>query len=155
MTRVLFEDRLGREGQLRLGCSALLFDPSRKKILLTRREDNGDWCLPGGGADSGESVAETVEREVWEETGLRVRARHLTGVYSNPDQLVVYPDGNKVFFVIINFEVELLGGGLALTNETTDAGFFTLAEISELKLLGHHKQRILDAIEGREAAFIR
>jgi 8-oxo-dGTP pyrophosphatase MutT (NUDIX family) len=155
MTKVLFGDRLGRNGKLRLGCSATLFDPTYKKILLTRRTDNGDWCLPGGGVEPGESVAEAAERETWEETGLRVGVIRLVGVYSNPHQLIEYADGNKAFIVALNFEVRLLGGAMALSNETTDIGFFTLQEIEDMKLLGNHKQRIQDAIEMQDAAFIR
>jgi hypothetical protein len=79
----------------------------------------------------------------------------LVGVYSNPHQLIEYADGNKAFIVALNFEVRLLGGAMALSNETTDIGFFTLQEIENMKLLGNHKQRIQDAIEMQDAAFIR
>jgi ADP-ribose pyrophosphatase YjhB (NUDIX family) len=44
-----------------LGCSAAIFD-ERGRILLTRRADNGQWCLPGGRMESGESAAEACER---------------------------------------------------------------------------------------------
>jgi 8-oxo-dGTP pyrophosphatase MutT (NUDIX family) len=94
MSQVLYGPRLGKEGKLRVGCSATIFDSKREKVLLTQRTDNGRWCLPGGMMESGESVAEACEREVWEETGLHVRITRLIGVYSDPDQLVVYPDGN-------------------------------------------------------------
>jgi 8-oxo-dGTP pyrophosphatase MutT (NUDIX family) len=50
----------------------MVFDEERTKVLLTRRTDNGRWCLPGGGIDSGESAAEACEREALEETGLVV-----------------------------------------------------------------------------------
>jgi 8-oxo-dGTP pyrophosphatase MutT (NUDIX family) len=70
MTQVLHGERLGKQGQLRLGCTGIIFD-EHKRVLLTRRTDNGQWCLPGGGMDAGESAAEACERELWEETGLR------------------------------------------------------------------------------------
>ena len=110
MTQVLYGPRLGKEGQLRVGCSAVIFDENRKKVLLTQRTDNGRWCVPGGALESGESAAEACEREVWEETGLKVRATRLIGVYSNPDQLVIYSDGNKAFFVVLSFEAEIIEG---------------------------------------------
>jgi ADP-ribose pyrophosphatase YjhB (NUDIX family) len=146
MSQVFFGPRLGKEGQLRIGCSATIFDAKREKVLLTRRTDNGRWCLPGGGMESGESVAEACEREVWEETGLKVRAKRLIGVYSNPDQLVVYNDGNKVFMVVLNFEVEIIGGELGLSSETTEAGYFSLAEMESMPMHGQHKNRVEDAI---------
>ena len=53
------------------------------KLLLTKREDFEVWCLPGGGVDPGESVAQAAVREALEETGLDVRVdaagRHLLG----------------------------------------------------------------------------
>lgn len=148
MTQVLYGPRLGKEGNIRVGCSAVIFDEAREKVLLTQRADNGRWCLPGGQMESGESAAEACEREVWEETGLTVRAKRLVGVYSNPDQLVIYPDGTKAFFVVLNFEVEIVSGELGLSNETTAYGYFSLQEMESMPMHGEHKSRIEDAMLG-------
>lgn len=146
MTQVLYGPRLGKEGQLRVGCSAVIFDKDRKKVLLTQRTDNGRWCVPGGALESGESAAEACEREVWEETGLKVRATRLIGVYSNPDQLVIYSDGNKAFFVVLSFEAEIIEGELGLSNETTAFGYYSLEEMEDMPMHGQHKQRVEDAL---------
>lgn len=151
MSKVLFGPRLGKEGALRIGCSAVIFDENRQKVLLTRRTDNGRWCLPGGHMEPGESAAEACERETWEETGLKVCAKKLLGVYSNPDQLVIYSDGNKAFFVVLNFEVEVLEGTLGLSNETTDYGYFSLQEMDSMPMHGEHKSRVEDAMLGGDA----
>lgn len=147
MTQVLYGPRLGKQGNIRVGCSAVIFDEAREKVLLTQRADNGRWCLPGGQMEAGESAAEACEREVWEETGLTVRTKRLTGVYSNPDQLVIYPDGNKAFFVVLNFEVEIVSGELGLSNETTAFGYYSLKEIESMPMHGEHKSRIEDAMQ--------
>ncbi len=154
MTQVLYGPRLGKQGKLRLGCSAAIFD-EQKRILLTRRADNGQWCLPGGALESGESAAEACEREVLEETGLKVRVTRLVGVYSHPDQLVIYPDGNKAFIVALHFTAEVIGGELGLSNETTDYGYFTLDEIQDMEFLGRHKERILDTLGNYPEALIK
>lgn len=151
MTQVLYGPRLGKEGNIRVGCSAVIFDEAREKVLLTQRADNGRWCLPGGQMESGESAAEACEREVWEETGLTVRVKRLAGVYSNPDQLVIYPDGNKAFFVVLNFEVEIVSGELGLSNETTAFGYFSLQEMESMPMHGEHKNRVQDAMQGGNA----
>ncbi len=151
MTQVLYGPRLGKEGQLRVGCSAVIFDKDRKKVLLTQRTDNGRWCVPGGALESGESAAEACEREVWEETGLKVRAIRLIGVYSNPDQLVIYSDGNKAFFVVLSFEAEIIEGELGLSNETTAFGYYSLEEMEDMPMHGQHKQRVEDALLGGAA----
>jgi len=154
MTRILFGNRIGRQGKIRLGCSAVLFDKSRERVLLTRRADNGQWCLPSGGVEPGESVTEACERETWEETGLRVRAKRLTSVFSDPNRLVIYSDGNQFQFVILNFEVEAIGGKIGLSDETTDIGYYSLVEIGSMEILSHHEQFILDTLKGQDAAFI-
>ena len=154
MTQVLYGERISRQGQLRLGCSAVIFD-EHGRIFLTRRTDNGQWCLPGGGMDAGESVAEACEREVWEETGLRVRVKRLVGVYSHSDQLVVYPDGNKAHIVALHFEAEVISGEPGLSNETTDFGYFTEDQIQGLEFLGRHRERIMDTLENRPEALIK
>lgn len=154
MTQVLYGERIGRQGQIRLGCSAALLD-ERGRVFLTRRADNGQWCLPGGRMEPGESAAEACEREVWEETGLRVRVKRLVGVYSHSDQLVVYRDGNKAQIVALHFEAEIVNGQPAISDETTDFGYFTLGEIEGLEMFGRHRERVIDTLEKHAAALIK
>lgn len=154
MTQVLYGPRLSKQGKIRLGCSASILD-EHGRILLTRRTDNGQWCLPGGRMESGESAAEACEREVLEETGLTVRVKRLVGVYSHPDQLVVYPDGKKAHIVALHFEAEITGGELGLSNETIDFGYFTLEELEGLEMLGRHKERIVDTMAKQSETFIK
>lgn len=147
MTHVLYGDRIGQEGELRIGSCAVIFDDRHEKILLTRRSDNGLWCLPGGKMEPGESIEECCRREVMEETGLDVELKRLIAIYSNRDQLVVYREGTKVQFVILSFEAQISGGMLGLSNETTDAGFFTMIEIESMEMHDRHKDRIIDALQ--------
>jgi 8-oxo-dGTP pyrophosphatase MutT (NUDIX family) len=154
MTQILYGERIARQGKLRLGCSAALFD-EQGRILLTKRRDNGQWCLPGGAVEPGESVAEACEREVLEETGLSVRVKRLVGVYSHSDLLVVYPDGTKVQIVALHFEAEIIGGELGLSDETSDCGYFTIEETEGLEMLGRHRERIIDTLANQKEAFIK
>jgi len=153
-TRVVYGDRIGKEGKLRLGCSAVLLSDDHQKVLLTRRTDNGQWCLPGGMIDPGESVAEGCQREVFEETGLRVRVVRLTGVYSNPNRLTIYPDGNKAHVIVLNFEVEQVGGELGLSDETTDAQFFPITQAERMDLFHGHADHIHDTLTRNSGAVI-
>ena len=84
VTTVHYGERIAREAKIRLGCSAVIFDETKTKVLLTERADNKQWCLPSGGVDAGERVEETCIREVYEETGLNIRVTRLIGVYSDP-----------------------------------------------------------------------
>ena len=155
MSQVVYGERFGKQGELRVGCSATIFDEKREKVLLTKRADNGRWCLPGGHMESGESAAEACEREVLEETGLKVRVKRLIGVYSDPDQLVIYSDGNKAFFVVMSFEVEILEGELGLSDETTAFGYFSLKEMESMPIHANHKTRVEDALGNYSEALIK
>ncbi len=147
MTQVLYGNRISQGAQLRIGSCAVIFDETRQKVLLTQRTDNGLWCLPGGKMESGETLEECCQREVLEETGLEVRTKRLIGIYSNRDQLVIYPDGNKVQFIVLSFEAEIISGQLGLSDETTAFGYFSLDEIQSMPMHGRHKERVIDALK--------
>jgi ADP-ribose pyrophosphatase YjhB (NUDIX family) len=148
-------EHIGKLGKVALGCSAVIFDSTRTKILLTRRTDNGRWCLPGGRTEAGESVAETCIREVLEETGLEVRLIRLLGVYSSPHRLVTYADGNRYQIVALNFEAEPVGGALALSDETTAYGYFSWDDMARMDIMETHVERLRDVFSGQPAPFIR
>ena len=155
MSNLIQGDRVGSQGKLRPGASAIIFDDARQTVLLTRRSDNGRWCLPGGGMDPGESAAETCVREVLEETGLDVRVTKLVGVYTSPDIMVEYADGNRIQPVAFSFEAEVVGGELCLSDETTEYGYFAAQKLDAIDLMEHHKQRIKDALQNQKAAFFQ
>lgn len=155
MAKYEFGDRIGRTGVLRMGASAVIFDESGKKVLLTKRSDNGRWCLPSGAMEAGESIEETCVREVMEETGLQVRVTHLIGIYSSPNQVTVYGDGNRWHVVGVSFLAKITGGTMGLSDETTEVGFYTLDEIARMDLLEPHRDRIADALSHQVAAFFK
>ena len=155
MAKIVTGHRVGQNGAIRVGCSAIIFDKDPEKILLTRREDNNQWCLPGGGMEPGESASEACIREVEEETGLQVAIKRLIGVYTTPHELIVYQDGNKIQLVALCFEAEIVGGKLRLSCETTEYGYFSYQEIQKLDLLLNHVPRIEDAYSGEKMTFIR
>lgn len=136
----------------RVGANAVILNEAGE-ILLTRRADNGMWCLPGGHMDFGEMLAETAVRETLEETGLHVEVERLIGLYSAP-----YPDGftlnetNQV--AIASFLCHVVDGEMCLSDETTGIGFFATDQLPE-SLLPIHRQRIEDALARQEAAFFR
>ena len=54
------------------------------EILLIRRTDNGNWAVPGGAIDLGESVAQAAVRETFDESGIECRCPGIVGIYSDP-----------------------------------------------------------------------
>lgn len=152
--QIIQGERISRTGRLATGCSGALFDP-QGRLLLTRRTDNGRWCQPGGSVDPGESVSECCAREFLEETGLVVRVDRLIGVYSNVDLLVTYADGNRWHLISLHFAVTWLAGEPGLSNETTEWGFFTRAEIATMDVIETHIPRIADSWDARPETLLR
>ena len=155
MAQFIHGERVGRLGRLAVGCSAAILDPAADRILLVRRADNGRWAVPGGYMEPGESAAEAATREVWEETGLQVRIGRLIAVYSNPNILLEYPDGNRYQIVALYFAAEPIGGELRPSSETTEVGYFSPDEIGRLEMGKFDRQRVADAFARQEAAFVR
>ena len=155
MATYLYGDRIGATAGLRVGCSALIWDEKREKILLTQRTDNGRWCLPSGGLDAGESIAETCIREVFEETGLIVTVGKLIAIYSTPHRITMYADGNKYQFVSMSFEAHVTGGTMSLSDETTQVGYFTPDEIRAMDVMEAHLERIEDALRDEATTIVK
>jgi 8-oxo-dGTP pyrophosphatase MutT (NUDIX family) len=145
-----YEKALG----VRPSVSAVILD-RRGRLLLQQRSDGGQWGLPGGSVEIGESVAEAVVREVHEETGLTVRPRRIIGVYSDPTfQVVRYPDGNVWHYVNVCFECVGQKGELTTCDETLALEYFAMGRLPRT-LLPNHRIRIRDARARRAAAVIR
>ena len=90
------------------------------KILLVREKLDGGWTMPGGWADVGDSPAQGAEREVWEESGFRVQARKVIGVY---DANRAYP--LELYHAVkLVFLCDMISGEARTSNETTEVGFF-------------------------------
>lgn len=101
------------------------------KILLTKREDFEIWCLPGGGVDEGETLAQAAIRETREETGLEVELLRLVGVYSRPRWTNESPH-------VLLFAARPVGGELKLNpDEVLEARYFGPQEIPADMVVDH------------------
>lgn len=154
MTKLVYAERIARDATILLACSTVVFDGDGR-FLLTRRADNGRWCLPGGHFEPGESVAEAAIRETKEETGLDVELVRLVGVYSDPNRVLEYANGNRFHLVALSFEAKVTGGELSVSNETTEFTWCRPGELDDVDLMEHHVERIQDALRGDGAACVR
>jgi len=84
-----------------------------------------------------------------------VRVTKLIGIYTTPDILMEYPDGNRIQPVAFSFEAEITGGELGLSDETTEVGWYTTQEMESMDILEHHIVRIRDGMENRPEAFVK
>jgi len=138
--------------ELRLSVSALVWrDRERQELLLMQRSDNRCWGLPGGYVEPGESVTAAAEREVYEETGVRIAVGRLAGVYSDPArQVVEYPDGQRVQAVNLCFEGYPCDAHVdppTTPAETLATGYFPVDALPD-PLVPIHRIRIEDVLRG-------
>jgi ADP-ribose pyrophosphatase YjhB (NUDIX family) len=128
--------------------SAIVIDAA-SRILLHRRTDNALWSIPGGAMEIGETIADTAVREVKEETGLDVEPERVVGIYSNPRHVIEYADGEVRQQFSICFACRLIGGQVALSDESSEVGFFTAAEIEAMPMHDSIRLRIQHYLEHR------
>jgi ADP-ribose pyrophosphatase YjhB (NUDIX family) len=121
----------------------------RGQILLHRRSDNQLWALPGGTMEIGESIGQTVMREVEEETGLQVEPELIVGIYSNPKHVVEFADGEVRQEFSICFTCHIVGGEPRTSEESSELAFFTPQEIEHLSMHESIRVRIKHYLEHR------
>ena len=125
-----------RYAQLKVGAGGLIEQDGR--LLLIRRTGNpfrGCWNLPAGYAEADEAPAETVVREVCEETGLRVVPESQVDVYYFDDD----PRGSGILIV---YECRPVGGAIRPTREGADPTLFAASDIPKDLAGGGHDQAI-------------
>lgn len=87
-----YDPKAPTPNSLVVACNLLVSDESGA-ILLQRRRDTGQWALPGGAMDFGETAGQCAIRECQEETGITAEITGFLGVYSNPNHIAAYTDG--------------------------------------------------------------
>lgn len=114
--------------------------PSEAGVVLVRRGSEpfeGQWALPGGFVEVGETVHEAAVREASEETGLAVEVSRLVGVYSDPDR---DPRGHNVS---VAFLVRVLGGQMQAFSDAVEVEALDPASVG---LAFDHLRIIADAL---------
>ena len=115
-----------------VGVGAIIVD--RGHVVLAKRGKApllGEWSIPGGMLELGETTRQGAEREALEETGLVVRATDLLGVFDR-----VVPEGQRTLYhyVLIDFLCEVVSGELRASGDAADARWFTGEEVAGLAL---------------------
>ena len=124
------------------------------RILLIRRTDNNYWSIPGGGVEPGESVSQATAREVMEETGIDCEVTGLVGIYSDPNHVAAYDDGEVRQEFSICFITRMLGGMVTTSRESSEVRFVSPDEISGCKMHPSIRLRIQHYLEKRAVPYI-
>lgn len=125
------------------------------KILLHKRRDNNSWSLIGGGMELGESIEQTIIREVKEETGFDVSVVKCIGIYTDPNHIIAYSDGEVRQQFSICFECHIKGGKKIVSSESKQVEFFSKEELENLDMHPAQRIRLEDFFKKQKEAFIR
>jgi ADP-ribose pyrophosphatase YjhB (NUDIX family) len=120
-----------RANSIVVACTAFVLD-DQDRVLMIQRSDNGLWSIPGGAMDIGETIAQTAIRETKEETGIDIEVTGIVGVYSNPNHVMAYENGEVRQQFSICFSGRPLGGFLSGSEEATSTSWVDRSTLSTL-----------------------
>lgn len=129
-----------------LGVGGLVFQEDRVLLVKRGREPGlGQWSIPGGMVEVGETVQEAVQREIKEETGLQVEVLQLVEVFER-----IFPNDQgriKYHYVVLDFLCQIIGGELKASSDAAEAVFSPLDSLKDLKLIPETEQVIGKAFD--------
>lgn len=114
------------------------------RVLMVKRNDSGNWTLPGGTLDLGESMTDCAIRELREETGLDVSLVDIIGTYTDPNILIEYSDGEvRQEFTIVYYGTASTSH-VFLDDESCGYAWIDLEEIDNVAMADSQRRRLED-----------
>ena len=128
--------------------SAAAFVLREGAVLLTERSDNGNWSMPGGAQDPGESLTATAIRETVEETGVTVNPTGLVGIFTDPKHVVHYTSNDEVRqeFTVV-YRADYVSGDPTTSSETTHVEWVPAEKVADLTMDRSQRIRIEWALQ--------
>jgi len=117
-----------------LGVGALIFDEDLRLLLVERGQEplKGLWSLPGGALETGETIAEGVQREVLEETGLTVEPLQIVEIF---ERIMRDATGKAEYhYVLIDAICQVTGGSLAAADDVSDVRWVSKQDLGSIRL---------------------
>lgn len=119
------------------------------RILMIRRTDNDLYAIPGGQLELGETLSQAAVREVREETGIECEVTGVIGLYSNPNHVIAYDDGEVRQEFSICFRATPTGGSLQTSSESKEVGWVEPSALGGLKIHPSIALRLSHATAGK------
>jgi ADP-ribose pyrophosphatase YjhB (NUDIX family) len=123
------------------------------RILMIRRTDNDLYAIPGGQLELGETLAQAAVREVREETGIECEVTGVIGLYSNPNHVIAYDDGEIRQEFSICFRAKPTDGELRTSNESKEVRWVYSADMEKLNIHPSMKLRLEQARSNHREPF--
>jgi ADP-ribose pyrophosphatase YjhB (NUDIX family) len=127
----------------------------KSSILLIRRTDNGNWAVPGGAIDVGESVAQAAVRETLEESGIECEITGIVGIYSDPKHVIMYTSNGEVrqeFSIVLTGRAR--NGQPTPSSESSEVRWVPAAEVAGYTMDRSMRIRINDFLAGDKSPVI-
>jgi len=144
-----YDEGAPKPNAIKPAAAVAIFD-DENRLLLLKRKDNDKWTMPGGTMDFGESLADCAIREVKEETNLDIELVDIVGIYTDPNILIEYSDGEvrQEFTVVYYGEIaERLD--VMIDDESKEFCWCDTDSIEKLNFAKSQKIRIQAAISFR------
>ncbi|HEY4454442.1 MAG TPA: NUDIX domain-containing protein [Pseudonocardiaceae bacterium] len=106
----------------------------KSRLLVIRRTDSGRYAIPGGAQEIGETIGAAVVREVAEETGIDVEPTGIVGVYSDPEHVIAFSDGEVRQEFSICFRARYLGGAPKTSDESSEVAWVSRNDLAGLDI---------------------
>ncbi|WP_345814811.1 NUDIX domain-containing protein [Paraburkholderia sp. PREW-6R] len=134
-----------RPNSLKPAVSVAVLD-SLQRLILVKRTDSGYWSMPGGTMELDESVETCAHREVLEETGALIAVNGIVGVYSDPQTLIAYSDGEvrREFSVLLSATSST--ETLRHDEESTQIARVPLNELDQYPMVPSQSRRMADVL---------
>lgn len=116
------------------------------RILMIRRTDNDLYSIPGGQLELGETLSQAAVREVREETGIECEVTGVIGLYSNPNHVIAYDDGEVRQEFSICFRANKVGGLPCTSSESKEVLWVYSMDLDALGIHSSIKLRIEHAL---------
>ncbi|HET6915599.1 MAG TPA: NUDIX domain-containing protein [Acidimicrobiales bacterium] len=123
-------------------------------ILLIRRTDNGNWSLPGGAMDLGESLGQAAVRETLEETGIHTELTGISGIYTDPKHVLKYTSNGEVrqeFSVV--FTAKYVSGEPTPSSESSHVEWVARRDIGNRPMHPSMAKRISRFMDGQATPY--
>nr|WP_042195454.1 NUDIX domain-containing protein [Kibdelosporangium sp. MJ126-NF4]CEL22020.1 NUDIX hydrolase [Kibdelosporangium sp. MJ126-NF4]CTQ92800.1 NUDIX hydrolase [Kibdelosporangium sp. MJ126-NF4] len=119
------------------------------RLLMIRRTDNDLYAIPGGAQEVGETISAAAVRETKEETGIDIEVTGLIGVYSDPEHVIEFTDGEVRQEFSICFRANSIGGSLRTSNESKEVSWVEQSLLPELVIHPSIRLRIQHGFDNR------
>jgi 8-oxo-dGTP pyrophosphatase MutT (NUDIX family) len=125
------------------------------EILMIQRSDNGNWAIPGGAIDLGESVGEAAIRETREETGIDCEITGIVGIYTDPKHIIFYTSNNEArqeFSIVLT--ARAIAGTPTTSSESTVVAWVAKSDLDDLQMDRSMRRRIEHYRQGQPTPHI-